>query len=169
MENNQQITADTNTTTLSTGFTKAKNILIRQIVNRITAGESITDIANGLNKSRNFVYDLLNTKNAQRIIDRAYIQASALSPKAVRIVEEALELEVSDPELKLKQSDRAINILYGLGVLKKQTKEQGLTVPVTDLKGILQGVVKGIMTDKIEAEYEVVDNVKPAEEQTPPK
>lgn len=154
MENNQQIEAKP---TLATGFKQAKKKLTRLIVDYVYSGLSVSDIADKLEWSRNRVYKLLNSKEAQKIIEQAYIDTSALAPKAVKRVDEAMSIETEDPELKLKQSDRAINILYGLGVLKKQTKESSIQVPVADLKGLLQGVFKEIMTNKIEVEYKIED------------
>ena len=169
MENNQQPSTKGMSTPRTQrmsnkGYIKAKKLLVKQMLDLIqNRGFDVSDLARHYHRSRETIYRILDTEQAHKLIEKATMEMAVLTPKAITGVSKGIDLQDdADPDIVIKSANLSKDVLYGLGVLKKRTQEQGVVVPIQDLKGILDAVVKDIMVNKIEAEYNIAE-----QEQTP--
>ena len=133
----------------------------------------IKNLALKLKVSQAKVYALLGSDVGKEVLSIEFKRLCLLAKKAVAVIDKALSIETDEPELILKQSDRAFTLLQGLGITGKNAYNEDNTAKALDVAKVLAQVLLQTKAKQgIEAPFEVIDtpqdNIEQVDTPLPP-
>lgn len=157
------------------GILQAKVIILQKILSFVEENIGEGEICRRLGwltskgePNYHMLYRFMNSKAVKRVLDLAEKRAVMLTGKAIKSIDRALTDKPDDkPSDEIGRGTLGLNFLVKTGALKGEKTQ--LSVPVQDLRVVLQGIVKDVMANKIEASYEIIEPAAPQEQPIEPE